>query len=160
ESVRSDIDDLYDAFKQPRRSRPQLPLLGPAEARAYIGTVRDMVLDLLDTVPLEGRPLVADGFAFGMIVQHEQQHDETMLATHQLRGGGPLLPSPPPPCSSLPVTGEAYIPAGPFIMGTSTEPWALDNERPAHTVRLPGYFIDRAPVTNEQYLAFIDAGGY
>src|SRR6266498_3564750 len=85
EPVRQDIDHLYDAFRHPRRSRPQLPLLGPAEARAYVGTVRDKALDVLDRVPLEGRTLVADGFAFGMIVQHEQQHDETMLATHPLR---------------------------------------------------------------------------
>src|SRR5258706_6739733 len=71
EPVRDDIDHLYDAFRQPRRHRPELPLLGPTEARAYLRTVRDKVLDLLDTVPLEGRPLVKDGFAFGMIVQHE-----------------------------------------------------------------------------------------
>ena len=32
-----------------------------------------------------------------MIVQHEQQHDETMLATHQLRAGPPVLAAPPPP---------------------------------------------------------------
>ena len=44
--------------------------------------------------PAAGR---TDGFAFGMIVQHEQQHDETMLATHQLRAGAPVLHAPPPP---------------------------------------------------------------
>ena len=48
EPVRCDIDELYDAFKQPRRDRPALPLLPPAEARAYLATVRDKVLDLLD----------------------------------------------------------------------------------------------------------------
>src|SRR6185312_5632756 len=125
--VREDIDHLYDAFQQPRRNRPQLPLLGPAEARRYVGTVRDKVLDLLDTVRLEGRPLVTDAFAFGMIVQHEQQHDETMLATHQLRAGPALLSAPPPPAPPGPVEagGEVLVPGGPFTMGTSTEPWAL-----------------------------------
>src|SRR5215470_7354095 len=29
EPVRHDIDDLYDAFRHPRKDRPQLPLLGP-----------------------------------------------------------------------------------------------------------------------------------
>jgi iron(II)-dependent oxidoreductase len=162
EPVRLDIDHLYDAFQQPRRDRPRLPLLGPAEARRYIGTVRDKVLDLLDTVALEGRPLVTDGFAFGMIVQHEQQHDETMLATHQLRAGPALLSAPPPPAPAgrVEAGGEVFVAGGPFTMGTSTEPWALDNERPAHRVDVPAYFIDRFPVTNGQYLAFIDAGGY
>uniref|UniRef100_UPI00269BE5BB ergothioneine biosynthesis protein EgtB n=1 Tax=Micromonospora acroterricola TaxID=2202421 RepID=UPI00269BE5BB len=160
EPVRCDIDELYDAFKQPRRDRPTLPLLRPAEARAYLGTVRDKVHDLLDAVTFGDRPLVADGFAFGMIVQHEQQHDETMLATHQLRSGPAVLHAPPPPEPPAPVGGEVLVPARPFTMGTDTDPWALDNERPAHRVDLPAYVIDATPVTNGQYEAFIADGGY
>ncbi|MDI1462073.1 ergothioneine biosynthesis protein EgtB [Catellatospora sp. KI3] len=160
EPVRADIDHLYDAFKHARGDRPALPLLGPAEARAYVRSVRGQVLDLLDSVDLEGRPLVERGFAFGMIIQHEQQHDETMLATHQLREGEPVLVAVPPPASAGPVAGEVAVPGGPFTMGTSLEAWALDNERPAHTVDVPAFLIDRAPVTNAQYQAFIDAGGY
>ncbi|MEH0846121.1 ergothioneine biosynthesis protein EgtB [Micromonospora sp. CPCC 205711] len=160
EPVRHDIDDLYDAFKQPRRDRPALPLLPPAEARAYLTTVRDKVHDLLDRVPFTDRPLLVDGFAFGMIVQHEQQHDETMLATHQLRSGPAVLNAPPPPEPVARVGGEVLVPAGPFTMGTDTDPWALDNERPAHVVDLPAYVIDAAPVTNGAYRQFIAAGGY
>ncbi|MGW5051807.1 ergothioneine biosynthesis protein EgtB [Actinokineospora sp. NPDC004072] len=160
EPVRHDIDDLYDAFQHPRANRPALPLLNPAEARGYVREVRDKVLDVLERTPLEGRALVAGGFAFGMIVQHEQQHDETMLATHQLRKGAPVLHAPaPPPAAPLPAR-EVLVPGGPFVMGTSTEPWALDNERPAFTVDLAPYWIDAAPVSNGDYLAFIDAGGY
>src|SRR5918997_6275724 len=87
EPVRPDIDHLYDAFRHPRADRPSLPLLDPPQARTYVAEVRDKVLDVLERVPLQGRRLVDRGFAFGMIVQHEQQHDETMLATHQLRVG-------------------------------------------------------------------------
>jgi iron(II)-dependent oxidoreductase len=160
EPVRRDIDDLYDAFRHPRGDRPQLPLLGPAEARGYVRTVREKVFDLLDAVPLEGRRLTTGAFAFGMIVQHEQQHDETMLATHQLRAGAPVLEAPPPPAPRVPLDGEALIPAGPFRMGTDVEPWALDNERPAHEVDLPAFFIDVAAVTNGRYAQFIADGGY
>jgi iron(II)-dependent oxidoreductase len=160
EPVRQDIDQLYDAFKHARRNRPGLPLLSPAEARAYNRSVRDKALDVLDRVPLSGRRLVADGFAFGMIVQHEQQHDETMLATHQLRAGPPVLSAPPPPPSRVAVTGEVLVPGGRFTMGTSVEPWALDNERPAHEVDVPAFVIDAAPVTNGAYQDFIADGGY
>jgi gamma-glutamyl hercynylcysteine S-oxide synthase len=161
EPLRPDLDHLYDAFRNPRANRPELPLLNPTQARAYIATVREKALDVLTKVPLSGRPLVNSGFAFGMIIQHEQQHDETMLATHQLRAGDAALHAPPPPRRSRPlVTTEALVPAGPFVMGTSTEPWALDNERPAHTVQLPAYLIDVAPVTNGEYQRFIAAGGY
>ena len=159
--VRSDIDELYDAFKHGRASRPSLPLLGPAEARAYVREVREKVLDVLDSSPLEGAPLVKDAFAFGMVAQHEQQHDETMLATHQLRTGAPVLSAddPPPPRGSLDAP-EVLVPAGEFTMGTSTEPWALDNERPAHPAYTEAYYIDTAPVTYGDYLRFVEAGGY
>lgn len=160
EPLRSDIDELYDAFQHPRADRPALPLLGPAETRSYVTEVRDKVLDVLDHVRLEGRPLVAHAFAFGMIAQHEQQHDETMLATHQLRAGVPVLDAPPPPAAGRLAASEVLVPAGEFMMGTSSEPWSLDNERPGHPVHVPAYVIDTAPVSNGDYLRFIDAGGY
>ena len=159
--VRQDIDELYDAFKHARRDRPALPLLDPGQARAYVAQVRDKALDVLDRVRFDrDRPLLDQGFAFGMIVQHEQQHDETMLATHQLRAGPAVLTAPAPPPSAAPVAGEVFVPGGRLLMGTDTDPWALDNERPAHPVDVPAFFIDAAPVSNAQYLAFIDAGGY
>lgn len=162
EPLRPDIDDLYDAFQHPRAERPQLPLLGPAEARDYVGEVRDKALDVLQRNPLRGRRLVESAFAFGMIAQHEQQHDETMLATHQLRTGPPVLAAEPPPAATdtAALPEEVLVPAGPFTMGTSTEPWALDNERPAHEVFVDSFFIDTTPVTNGQYQQFIEDGGY
>ncbi|MBA2773205.1 MAG: ergothioneine biosynthesis protein EgtB [Nocardioidaceae bacterium] len=158
--VRADIDELYDAFKHARSDRPALPLLEPAEARTYLHQVRDKVLDVLDHTQLEGRTLVDNAFAFGMIAQHEQQHDETMLATHQLRIGEPVLHAPPPPPGAALPAAEVLVPAGRFTMGTSTEPWALDNERPAHTVDVPAFFVDTAPVSNGDYLRFLESGGY
>ncbi|MER5886787.1 ergothioneine biosynthesis protein EgtB [Streptomyces sp. NPDC001941] len=159
--LRPEIDPLYDAFAHPRATRPTLPLLSPVQARAYAGEVRERVLDVLDGVPLEGDPLLDAGFAFGMVAQHEQQHDETMLITHQLREGAPALHAPPPPpgsTSGLPA--EVLVPGGPFTMGTSTEPWALDNERPAHPRLVPAFWIDTVPVTNARYRHFVDDGGY
>ncbi|MGW2590753.1 ergothioneine biosynthesis protein EgtB [Streptomyces sp. NPDC001515] len=162
EAMRPEIDGLYDAFEHPRATRPSLPLLPPAEARAYAHEVRGRALDVLESTPLGGRPLIRSAFAFGMIAQHEQQHDETMLITHQLRSGPAALSAPEPPraqdAAGLPA--EVLIPGGPFTMGTSTEPWALDNERPAHRREVPGFHIDTAPVTCAAYQAFIEDGGY
>ncbi len=157
------VDQLYDAFQHPRADRPQLPLLDPGESRRYVAQVRDRVLDLLAGTPFEGRPLTRDGFAFAMIVQHEQQHDETMLATHQLRAGARVFDAPPPPAAparAAALPDEVLVPAGRFAMGTSTDPWALDNERPAHPVDLPGFRIDTFPVTNARYRQFVEDGGY
>ena len=156
------VDQLYDAFAHPRRSRPTLPLLDVTESRRYVTDVRDRVFDVLDDVVLEGRPLLENGYAFGMIVQHEAQHDETMLATHQLRRGDAVLGAPPPPPTSgnASLRADVLIPAGDFTMGTSTEPWALDNERPAHVVPVAAFHIDTVPVSNRAYQDFIRDGGY
>ena len=50
-----------------------------------------------------------------------------------------------------------YIPAGEFIMGSNE---GVGNEAPAHTVRLDDFYIDRYPVTNEEYKRFVDGTGH
>ena len=74
-----EVDALYDAFKRLRAERPSLPLLPPVEAPAYDHKVPGRVLDPIEHTPA-GELLTA-----GMVVQH----DETMLATLQLRQGPP-----------------------------------------------------------------------
>uniref|UniRef100_A0AAU2K5D7 Hercynine oxygenase n=1 Tax=Streptomyces sp. NBC_00049 TaxID=2903617 RepID=A0AAU2K5D7_9ACTN len=162
ESMRPEIDPLYDAFEHPRAERPKLPLLGPREARAYAAEVRGRVFDLLERTPLEGTALLESGYVFGMIAQHEQQHDETMLITHQLRPGAPVLaaPDPSPPRGPAPAAGEVLVPGGPFTMGTSIEPWSLDNERPAHERDVAPFWIDTVPVTCGDFQEFIEEDGY
>ncbi|WP_406341310.1 ergothioneine biosynthesis protein EgtB [Streptomyces sp. NBC_00648] len=162
DAMRPEIDSLYDAFEHPRAARPSLPLLSPAEARRYAAEVRGRALDVLESAPLEGGPRLVDaGFAFGMVAQHEQQHDETMLITHQLRKGPAALAAPEPPQGSTTgLPAEVLVPGGPFTMGTSAEPWALDNERPAHHRIVPAFRLDTSPVTCGAYLRFIEDGGY
>ena len=149
------IEQLYDAFEHPRASRVQLPLLAPREARRFIADVRGRAFDALDAAD--------DLFPYVMVEQHEQQHVETMLATHQLRDGPPLLGAGTPLPAGRPVPHDAVlVPGGEFVLGvdSAVEPWSLDNERPAHVVELPAFRIGRVPVTNAEYHRFIDAGGY
>ncbi|WP_328382587.1 ergothioneine biosynthesis protein EgtB [Streptomyces sp. NBC_00400] len=162
DALRPDIDSVYDAFEHPRARRPSLPLLAPDEAHGYVAEVRGRVLDILERTELHGGPLLDSGFAFGMIAQHEQQHDETMLITHQLRAGPAVLTEAEPLVVSAAeiLPAEVLVPGGPFSMGTSTEPWALDNERPAHHRLVPSFLIDTTPVSNGAYQRFIEAGGY
>ncbi|GAA1460703.1 ergothioneine biosynthesis protein EgtB [Nocardiopsis exhalans] len=172
QALRPDIDGLYDAFENPRADRVTLPLLRPEEARDYNDRVRREVLDTLDSADLGALPepreaggersLLEAGFVFHMVIQHEHMHDETMLATHQLRKGAPVLleEEGPPEVAGPPTAGEVLVPAGPFTMGTDDDPWSYDNERRAHTVDLPAYWIDTDPVTNAAYLEFVEDGGY
>ena len=153
-----DVDALYDAFQHPRAERPSLPLLPPVAARDYCYEVRGRVLDLLERTPDD--PL--DLFTAGMVVQHEQQHDETMLATLQLREGPPLLTGDPLPAGRALDTDRVFVAGGEFVLGVdgTDEPFSLDNERPAHRVDVPAFWIGRVPVTNAQWHEFVAAGGY
>jgi len=60
----------------------------------------------------------------------------------------PILPPPP--------EGMALIPAGFFVMGSSSGP---ANERPEHPVLLDAFYMDRREATNAQYRACVAAGG-
>ncbi len=159
------LDTLYDAFRHPRSTRSSLPLLGVDQALAYAARVRGRVLELLEGMGGLGEPsrLLQGGFVYGMVAQHEHQHIETLLATLQLVTRVPLEPpagtarSWPRPVDGL--RGEVRVPGGPVTLG-SDDPWAYDNERPAHPVTRPDFFIDRTPVTNGDFATFIEAGGY
>ena len=52
-----------------------------------------------------------------------------------------------------------YVPSGDFVMGsTAADSEAFDDEKPAHTVYLDGFWIDRTEVTNAQYRRCVEAG--
>ncbi|MDX6491587.1 MAG: gamma-glutamyl hercynylcysteine S-oxide synthase, partial [Gaiellaceae bacterium] len=141
----AEYDDLYDSFAHARSERGRLPILSPEAARAYAGEVRQGVLELLPELSLDH---------VRMVVQHELQHTETMTQTLALAGFPGPAPQGPP---EVEAGGEVFVAGGPFTLG-ATEAWAYDNERPAHAVDLPPFWIDRALVTNAQYAAFVDAG--
>jgi gamma-glutamyl hercynylcysteine S-oxide synthase len=157
------VEGLYDAFVHSRASRVDLPLLSPEKARAYCRTVRSAVLDALDVLPDDPAGDEA-AFVYAMVVSHENQHDETMLQALSLRNGAPLLgdtavlPKGRPGLAGTSV----LVPAGPFVLGVDavSEPYSLDNERPAHVVDLPAYRIGRVPVTNGEWQQFVADGGY
>jgi formylglycine-generating enzyme required for sulfatase activity len=55
-----------------------------------------------------------------------------------------------------------YIPAGDFVMGSDPRQseFVQDEELPQHTLTLPKYYLARTPVTNRQYLTFVQAREY
>ncbi len=70
-------------------------------------------------------------------------------ATENLAGTPPGLGPP----------GMVWIPGGEFTMG-SNEPDAPPAERPAHRVRVDGFWMDTAEVTNARFREFVAATGY
>jgi iron(II)-dependent oxidoreductase len=158
--LREDLADVYDAFETPRSLRGELPYLRRAPAEAYMRAVRERVADL--GLP-EQDPLVA------MVVRHERQHAETMLQTLALaalpgwRPRSALGASGSGAADGRPASGLELIdvPATSFQLGAREEAqFAYDNEKPQHRVQVEAFAIGRTPVTNRDWLQFVDDGGY
>jgi iron(II)-dependent oxidoreductase len=155
--------NIYDASLTPRRERTSLAMLDRASADRYLDAVREAVFEALGDEDLDGGdPLLKEGFVYHMVLQHEHQHNETMLQTLQLMQGDGYRPESiaelPP--GHPPEEDMAHVPGGPFIMGTDDRAWALDNERGAHEVEVPDFYLDKTPVSNRDYAEFVEDGGY
>jgi gamma-glutamyl hercynylcysteine S-oxide synthase len=148
--LRPELAAVYDADETPRSDRGDLPYLRRDEALAYMNAVRERALRYLDRV---------SEFIGEMLVQHEQQHNETMLQTLQLAEPGVYEPPRRRP-SGLAAAGVLEVAEGPFDMGDDGKGFAYDNERPRHEVELEAFRIDRAPVTNAAFAEFVADGGY
>lgn len=55
--------------------------------------------------------------------------------------------------------GMVWIPGGEFVMGTSSE-LGWPDEKPAHKVKVSGFWIDQTEVTNAEFAKFVDETGY
>ncbi len=160
------LSGIYNPFENPRAVRDSLQLPSLPEAREYLAAVRRAVLDELDVTDAGTQtPLLHESFVYRMVLQHEYQHNETILQTLQLKqghrypaprqlGSPTLSPDAPPPGTMV------SIPAGSYPFGTDDRSAAYDNERPRHDVSLEAFEIGAHPVTNGEYLAFVDDGGY
>lgn len=157
---------IFDPINTPREESKNLP--SRREMEQYLTNVRERTLRVLEETSFrQSDPLLRGGYLFHLVLQHEYQHQETLLYLLQ------LLPSaskskpardasrrfePSRQDSSLPEM--VAVPAGSFEMGAAGDAFAYDNELPRHTRSLPAFKIDRLLTTNEEYASFIAAGGY
>ncbi|CAN5641216.1 ergothioneine biosynthesis protein EgtB [soil metagenome] len=168
EPVRPDLFEVYDATETPRSRRGDLPFLRCEDALAYGREILERALALLEEVDVsaEGDRLNARALVWNMLIEHEHQHSETMIQAMQLAGED--IPSP-----ASEAAGGAGVPAaagtgprmvlvegGPALLGAGIEGFAYDNERPQHAVEVASFEIDLITVTNGDYLAWIEEGGY
>ena len=154
--LRPELLAMYDAFETPRPVRGDLPLLDRSGALDYLAAVRERVVALLERT---GPETVHE-----MVLQHEQQHSETMLQAIELARfdvAPGLVPAPRPSAERLATGLESVeVPAGPFTMGADPGRFAFDNERPRHRVQVAAFRIGRTPITNATFLRFVEGGGY
>ena len=107
-------------------------------------------------------PLIRKGYLFDFIKQHYAQHLETMQMVRQQTLGedrrantaaSQIAPSRPTPRFQ-------YRGGGTYQVGGAATPAPYDNELPATEVTLAPFEIALRPVTNAEWLAFMDDGGY
>ncbi|MBY0276137.1 ergothioneine biosynthesis protein EgtB [Candidatus Binatia bacterium] len=168
-AARAQRDQVYDAIRNPRRTRAELPLLTHDESFAYLDRVRARTrscLEELERATTE-HALLRDGYVWSMLAQHEAQHQETILQTIQIAelpyeshlrddtDARRLVVAPHALTRTMVV-----VPGGDYTIGTDDRRAAYDNERPAHEVRVARFRIDAAPVTCGAFRAFVDDGGY
>jgi iron(II)-dependent oxidoreductase len=141
----------------------------PGEERIYRynNLVREAVDDCLRQADLSGSAhlYLKDGLVFHVAIEHRLMHAETLVyMLHHL----PLERKVPQPANELPALGPVEarmvkIPAGRTTLGlTPSEefPFGWDNEFQPQTVEVPAFAIDVYPVTNGQYVKFMEAEGY
>jgi iron(II)-dependent oxidoreductase len=163
-----EMPGLYNPFEHSRSERASLPLPGLTECRGIMDEIRGRVLARLAGVDLDpSHPLLRDGYAYRMVLQHEYQHNETILQTLQLKRGRPYSPAArfearprAVPAMTAGRGGMVRFPGGSVEIGTDDRSEAYDNERNRHRVVLDPFWIDVNPVTNGDFVTFIAAGGY
>lgn len=99
-------------------------------------------------------------------LQHEQQHQELLLTDiKHAFAQNPLSPcfeTRDCPKASTPPQPMKFcdIEEGVYEIGHDGDGFHYDNEGPRHRVFLSAYALADRPVTNDEYLAFMDDGGY
>ncbi len=163
------LSAFYDYFFTPTDNpKPQRANLPPREKILfYLDTVRERVFSSVAQLDLSVDHLwLYRGKIFNMLLQHEEQHNETMLlilhllAAEQRSPHSDALPQEESKTPSRVRDDLVLVPGGPFLMGSNDDTTTLDNERPQHAVEVETFLIDRYPVTNGEFLQFILAEGY
>jgi iron(II)-dependent oxidoreductase len=161
-SVRADADALYDSMKVAHDTRWDLALPDRAATLAFMSEV------------LERSLLAAsrgdDEYYHWLALFHEDMHDEALTYTRQTlaypeprfaASAGVAADERARVTSAGPLPGDVEVAGARFDLGaTGRDPFVFDNEKWAHSVDLHAFRIARAPVTNEDFAHFVDAGGY
>lgn len=146
----------------PRPLRGLLSRPTADEVLRYRRFVNDAVLKFLSDASKQTINDVAPLFALGCA--HEQQHQELFLT--DIKHGLAQNPLSPAPFSENCIAGEApslkwiSFDGGLCKVGWDGAGFAFDNEGPRHNVYLEPFVLANRPVTNADFIDFIEDGGY
>ena len=161
---------LFNSYYQrvgPRHARPRRGLLSRPSLRQVLEH-RALVDERMDLLLLDPSPRLLQVVELGL--QHEQQHQELLLTDiKHAFWSQPLRPAwrddlPTPPAAvEVPLR---WIPGAEGIVEIGAPAWpadaafAFDNESPRHRTLLQPHALANRPVTNAEFRAFVEEGGY
>ncbi len=170
------FDDLFSRGIDPDvddptrcHDHPDVPDRWPSvgEVLAYRDRVRAAVLGSVDAVSERDRThvMARGGRVFSMVIEHELMHQETLLYMLQrLPLDRKVRPAwlPPFVLGSGRPAARVEILSGTATLGAMFDDLAFgwDNEFQALEALVPGFVMDTTAVTNAQFLAFVEDGGY
>jgi len=161
--VRPDARELFDSTTIAHEARWRLPVPGREEAFAYVGEVRDRVLALCEAGLADERLRYLVQYA----TLHEDMHTEALTCTRQTLGlPAPRLeveraPAPPRDGPGGSASGDVQLAGGRFALGAARDvAFCFDNEKWAHPVELAPFAIARCAVSEGEFAAFVEDGGY
>ncbi len=152
-------DELFDSISIEHESRWRLAMPTRAEVRGYVQAVQASIQEVLARGELEERELHRLEFS----LYHEDMHAEALTYARQTLGY-------PAPRVDLPQDSvheqagprvDRPVPGGAYRVGARPEDgFCFDNERWAHEVILEPFAISCSAVSEGEYLAFVEDGGY
>ena len=154
DSMIANADALYDSAKVAHDTRWDLPLPDIAATRKYAANVLERVRERLAREP-DNESL---RYFVRLATFHEDMHAEAFLYTHHTLGYG--NPFPELKIKKIKENKDVEVPGGKFMLGARKNgEFVFDNEKWAHEVEVKPFRIARGPVTNAEFLAFVEAGG-
>ncbi len=169
ETIRGDDSvtaPLADFYTPPNTPKPERGRLLPPQSTllTWARELQHFNLHYLRNLRTEWQrhPLFEDDYILHFLIQHNSQHYETMVMvlTQKALAARQHLDPPPAPLQATAVRRDSVdIAAGHYRVG-GKRPAACDNEMPAQRAELGPFAISRYPVSNAEYLGFIEDGGY
>ncbi len=166
--VNEKADDLFDSINILHEDRWDLPLPSLEKTFEYMNQVLQLELEQLKSIELDNYAK----YFYLLAIFHEDMHNEAFLCTRQTL-------SYPQPVFSKPKPMEAHqssdiekplaenmhediqVHGGVYRLGAErTDDFVFDNEKWAHQVEVAPFEIAKYPVTNAQFLEFVEDGGY
>ncbi|HEX4878505.1 MAG TPA: selenoneine synthase SenA [Limnobacter sp.] len=162
------LDEIWDSFELAHEDR-WTPGLFPdkADTLAYVNHIHQAIEHRIQNTPLTD----SDLYLYKYAIFHLNMHIESLVWCRQTLG----YPPPPSALAHMPnASGAAtsqpvdvQIPAGRYCIGMpantaayATTDFCFDNEKPRFVVDMPAFSMSKTLVSNGEYLAFVEAGGY